>query len=349
MPTPRSRGSARAHHRCATRTPSSPACATSCATAPDVLDALLRAGCDGDPVHGAPPSDAHRSVTPPGDADLVAIACRRTTFEWVLRAGWCSTSRASSSATARPPARSTRARERSPRRRCRRRPGRPGGRRPRSALVVRRLARRDRCRTRPRGAARERHRLLLAVLPRSDRHRGAALLGSDRRRSRLSQVRDLPRRQPDLLDHLRDREPRRGAPPRPRRLRGLRDGRPFARGDRALARRRCGRSDHRRARHGRAAQPVPSPRRRRRPADRARLRRSRRRGGVHEPALRSRLQPRVRARVRLGRRVARARRRSRRAGAYLRRIHRSRAGAVVPLGGAAGHAALQELPSEDPR
>ena len=52
---------------------------------PDVLDALLDAGatelrfCD-----DMPPEIDDRSPRP-GDDDLVALACRRTTFEWVLR------------------------------------------------------------------------------------------------------------------------------------------------------------------------------------------------------------------------------------------------------------------------
>ena len=48
------------------------------------------------------------------------------------------------------------------------------------------------------------------------------------------------------------------------------------------------RADHRRARHGRSAQPVPPARRRRRSPIVRRLRRGRRRVGVHEPALRAR-------------------------------------------------------------
>jgi 2-polyprenyl-6-methoxyphenol hydroxylase-like FAD-dependent oxidoreductase len=53
--------------------------------APDVLDALLRAGATEIPfTEHLPPTLTDQSARP-GDADLVAIACRRTTFEWVLR------------------------------------------------------------------------------------------------------------------------------------------------------------------------------------------------------------------------------------------------------------------------
>ncbi|MBK9180293.1 MAG: FAD-dependent oxidoreductase [Acidimicrobiales bacterium] len=52
---------------------------------PDVLDALLEAGAT--EIRFAellPPTIAERGPRP-GDDDLVALACRRTTFEWVLR------------------------------------------------------------------------------------------------------------------------------------------------------------------------------------------------------------------------------------------------------------------------
>jgi 2-polyprenyl-6-methoxyphenol hydroxylase-like FAD-dependent oxidoreductase len=53
--------------------------------APDVLDALLAAGASEIPfMENLPPTLMDRSPRP-GDEDLVAIACRRTTFEWVLR------------------------------------------------------------------------------------------------------------------------------------------------------------------------------------------------------------------------------------------------------------------------
>ena len=53
--------------------------------APDVLDAMLSAGAYEIPfMENLPPTLTDRSSRP-GDEDLVAIACRRTTFEWVLR------------------------------------------------------------------------------------------------------------------------------------------------------------------------------------------------------------------------------------------------------------------------
>ena len=56
-----------------------------CDRAPDVLDALLAAGAYEIPfMENLPPTLTDRSPRP-GDEDLVAIACRRTTFEWVLR------------------------------------------------------------------------------------------------------------------------------------------------------------------------------------------------------------------------------------------------------------------------
>jgi 2-polyprenyl-6-methoxyphenol hydroxylase-like FAD-dependent oxidoreductase len=53
--------------------------------APDVLDALLAAGAYEIPfMENLPPTLTDRTPRP-GDEDLVALACRRTTFEWVLR------------------------------------------------------------------------------------------------------------------------------------------------------------------------------------------------------------------------------------------------------------------------
>ena len=68
----------------------------------------------------------------------------------------------------------------------------------------------------------------------------------------------------------------------------VRGGGPCAGRDRAVAGDGCRRADHRRARDGRVAQPLPPARRRRRAA-RTRLPRGRRRVGVHEPALRTRV------------------------------------------------------------
>ena len=56
-----------------------------CERAPDVLDALLAAGAFEIPfMQNLPPTLRDRSPRP-GDDELVALACRRTTFEWVLR------------------------------------------------------------------------------------------------------------------------------------------------------------------------------------------------------------------------------------------------------------------------
>ena len=70
--------------KCDTRTRFSHVCGTCCAAPPDVLDALLAAGAtEISFTANLPPTLADTSVWP-GDEELVAIACRRTTFEWVL-------------------------------------------------------------------------------------------------------------------------------------------------------------------------------------------------------------------------------------------------------------------------
>lgn len=53
--------------------------------APDVLTALADAGATDLPMTDRPPPEMEGFEPEPGDADLVAIACRRITFEWVLR------------------------------------------------------------------------------------------------------------------------------------------------------------------------------------------------------------------------------------------------------------------------
>ena len=156
----------------------------------------------------------------PGDEDLVALACRRTTFEWVLR-------RRRAGRPARAPAR----------RRDRRRPGlRPappdrsvpptvtgvvhlGGRAhgstptwswwpPAGASTLPAVARRRRHRRRGRRGGRgHRHRLLLALLPAARRRRCRPSGRADRRRPRLPQVRGVPGRQPHVLGHPRRRPP----------------------------------------------------------------------------------------------------------------------------------------------
>ena len=53
--------------------------------APDVLAALLAAGASEISFATNLPETLTDREPRPGDEDLVAIACRRTTFEWVLR------------------------------------------------------------------------------------------------------------------------------------------------------------------------------------------------------------------------------------------------------------------------
>jgi 2-polyprenyl-6-methoxyphenol hydroxylase-like FAD-dependent oxidoreductase len=53
--------------------------------APDVLDALLAAGVTELRFAERPPPEITDRAPRPGDEDLVALACRRTTFEWVFR------------------------------------------------------------------------------------------------------------------------------------------------------------------------------------------------------------------------------------------------------------------------
>ena len=53
--------------------------------APDVLDALFRAGASEIAFTEHLPATLTDQLPRPGDEELVALACRRTTFEWVLR------------------------------------------------------------------------------------------------------------------------------------------------------------------------------------------------------------------------------------------------------------------------
>src|SRR3954451_10913981 len=53
--------------------------------APDVLDALLEAGASELRFTERLPETIDDPSPKPGDEDLVALACRRATFEWVLR------------------------------------------------------------------------------------------------------------------------------------------------------------------------------------------------------------------------------------------------------------------------
>ena len=52
---------------------------------PDVLDALMEAGASEIDFTRHPPPALSPLAPAPGDEDLVGLACRRTTFEWVLR------------------------------------------------------------------------------------------------------------------------------------------------------------------------------------------------------------------------------------------------------------------------
>lgn len=52
--------------------------------APEVLAAVLAAGATEIDFTRHPPPDLHPLAALPGDEDLVGLACRRTTFEWVL-------------------------------------------------------------------------------------------------------------------------------------------------------------------------------------------------------------------------------------------------------------------------
>ena len=283
--------------------------------APDVLDALLARGRDRDPVHRRTcrrRSPISRPVPATTSSSRSRAGAPRSSG---CCAGWCSPSRASSSATAPPPARSTRGPGAIPRV-----VGVDGAR---ADLVVDARG--------PRSSSADWLAAIGAAPVREELHESGIVYFSRFYRVARPASRRRPTSGPTAADlgYLKyaiflgdnrtfsityaiesdDEELRRAlaAPD------GFETVAAVARRDRAVARRRRGRSDHRRARHGRAAQPVPPARRRRRRAARARLRRGRRRVGVHEPALRTRLQPRVRARVRPGRRVARARRRPRRA------------------------------------
>jgi 2-polyprenyl-6-methoxyphenol hydroxylase-like FAD-dependent oxidoreductase len=53
--------------------------------APDVLESLFAAGATEIPFAADLPLTLTDRSARPGDEDLVALACRRTTFEWVLR------------------------------------------------------------------------------------------------------------------------------------------------------------------------------------------------------------------------------------------------------------------------
>ena len=268
--------------------------------APDVLAALLAAGAE--ELRYAdllPPTMADRAPRP-GDEDLVMLACRRLTFEWVLRELALGEPRirfrdgaeVRRRCAARAPPRACpgwtasssvgRAAHGEPRRRTASSTRRAGARS--SPRGSRRSARRGA----PRGSGGLRHLLLLALLPAPRGRRAAAARDDDRRRPRLPEVRHLPRRLRDLLDHLRGLARRRAAP-------GA-----AARGALRGRLRRAARD----ARLGatRLAEPITGVHGMAEPAQRAALlrggrapprprrARDRRRGDPHEPALRARLQ-----------------------------------------------------------
>ena len=173
--------------------------------APDVLESLFAAGATEIPfTEDLPPTLTDRSARP-GDEDLVALACRRTTFEWVLRRAVLAQAGRRAPRRRRRGRGGLRRRRPAPRHGCGRHRGRSRHRRARPALDVRPVAGRDRRATGARGAARERHRLLLALLPAGRRGRCPPRGEHGRRRPRLPEVRGVPRRQRHVLDHLRGR------------------------------------------------------------------------------------------------------------------------------------------------
>ena len=124
-----------------------------------------------------------------------------------------------------------------------------------------------------------------------------------------------PRRRRHAVDHARHPHPRQRAARRAAAI-PTASSRPAgcSPGPTVLPRRPA-RADRRRAPDGRAAQPGPPLRRRRRPADRARLPRRRRRAHVHEPALRAGVLAGARPGAAAGRRASPPTRTTRSAGA----------------------------------
>ena len=115
--------------------------------APDVLAELLRVGATEIPFTENLPPTLTDTGPRPGDDELVAIACRRTTFEWVLRRLVLAEPGVElRHGVAAVGARSRRGRDPT-RDRSRRHRSRSRRRRAWTALVVRRLARRDRRRS----------------------------------------------------------------------------------------------------------------------------------------------------------------------------------------------------------
>ena len=190
---------------------------------PDVLAALLDAGAtELRFTEGMPDTIEDRSPDP-GDEDLVALACRRTTFEWVLRKAALASPgvslldgvvvdglTATDDPSGPPPVTGVHLAD---------------GRTIEGDLVVLAGGRRgdvpawfeaDRRRHGRGGRRGHRHRLLVALL--SAHRRGAGHRRPDRRRPRLPQVRGVPGRQRHVLGHPRDartKTPRCGRSPRP--------------------------------------------------------------------------------------------------------------------------------------
>ena len=231
----------------------------------------LAAGATDWPLTVRLPRRPSTIATPqPGDEDLVMLACRRTTFEWVLR-------RTVLGAPARLAARRRRRRRPADGARRRRRPActrphrrpagdvrrRPGRRRQRPARRRAGVARRASASTstrRSRTPASSTCRASTGLRDGADvPPRGRA----DRRRPRLPQVRDVHRRQPHVLGHVRDAGRRRRAPRRVARpgdvrtRRGRRCRRP------AVGRQSRAEPITPRARDGQAAQPAATLHRRR--------------------------------------------------------------------------------------
>ena len=182
-----------------------------------------------------PPTLTDRSPRP-GDEDLVALACRRTTFEWVLRR-----------AVLAQPGVELRdgVARRAPRRR--RRGSRRASPASTASTPISSSTRGGRGRRRTPGStaigaapvAEELHESGIVYFSRFYRLVGAAdaPAGGEhgRRRPRLPQVRGLPRRQRHVLDHVRGRHARRRAAPRARRPGRVRGRGAAARRRRAVA------------------------------------------------------------------------------------------------------------------
>ena len=210
----RSSGTAGARPRCATAMPSSPG-STACSAAriPTCWPICSTPGATEMRIDREPAADHDRPVATPDDEELVMLACRRTTFEWVLRRSVLASERCTirdgvavdglprSQAPTGVPVVTGVVHERGRRSLPTSRSWRAAG-----ACDAARLARGDRRGSGRRGGRGHRHRLLLPLLRAAARRGAAAARRADRRRPRLPEVRDLPRRQ---RAPSRSRSPRR--------------------------------------------------------------------------------------------------------------------------------------------